>query len=160
MKITHASFQKIEKVEAHKSYENDYQRGCLFFASEGNTYNLANECNFQYNIEVENILDITRLNYEHDFTECKIMRDVFQKLREELGIDCDDEEISEILDETNSIYEYETTVRDFNAGWIVQQYQGILAHRLGYDCAESFDEQGAVYIAYCVGRELQEIAVK
>lgn len=156
MIITHASQSKINEIDSSYS---EAQLGCLFFASEGNEYNLAAECNFQYNLDVENILEMRRLNYQHDFSECEIMRDVFDDVRCALGLDCDDEEISEILDDTNSVFDYETSIDSGVASWLVQQFQGILAHKLGYDCAESNDERGVVYIAFCVDRKLEEIAL-
>ena len=160
MIITHASATKIETVKSYRSYENDVYRGCLFFGSEDNDYNLACDVKFKYNLEVneDKVIRVSRFFYEHSHEE-SIVAEVLNDLRDELGLECDDEEMSEIIDETNDIYEYVTTVDSGNASWLVQQYQGILAHKLGYDCAVAFDEQGVVYIAYCVGRELEEVAL-
>lgn len=65
-----------------------------------------------------------------------------------------DDELSELLDNTLSISDYETELdKDFGMDqWVLQQFQGIMAHKLGYDCAQSEDEQDVVYIAYCVDR--------
>lgn len=157
MIITHASATKIETVKEYRSYENDVHRGCLFFGDEGNDYNLACDVNFKYNLEVneDKVIRVSQFFYAHSHEDSAVTA-VLDDLRDELGLECDDEEMSEILDETNSIFDYETSVSSDIASWLVQQYQGILAHKLGYDCAESEDEQGVVYIAYCVEREMIE----
>lgn len=54
MLITHASFNKITEVT--KDMDVSFLKGCLCFGHEGNEYNLS-ACNYQYNIEVENIID-------------------------------------------------------------------------------------------------------
>ncbi len=162
MVITHASQDKITKV-INEDFLCDCRMGCLFFGGEGNTYNLAAECNYQYNIDVENVLEMRRLNYKHNFEECEIMKDVFADMRITFDFtdDATDEELSELLDETLSIDDFENVfVRREEWGmdqWVLQQFQGIIAHKLGYDCAEAEDEQGTVYIAYCVDRKLTEI---
>lgn len=160
MIITHASATKIKEVKAYRPYECDVYRGCLFFGGEDNDYNLACDVNFKYNLEVDEdkVIRVSRFFYEHSHEE-SVVAEVLNDLRDELGLVCDDEEMSEIIDETNDIFDYETRVDGDIASWLVQQYQGILAHKLGYDCAVAFDEQGVVFIAYCVGRDLDEVAV-
>lgn len=162
MIITHASAEKIEKVESYDVY-CDCRMGCLFFAEEGNTYNLEGECNFQYNLEVKNVLRMRSLNFKHNYEDCQIMLSVFDDMRDKFGFidDVSDDELSELLDDTLSISDYETELdKDFGMDqWVLQQFQGIIAHKLGYDCAQSEDEQGVVYIAYCVDRELEEVVV-
>lgn len=155
MIITHASDRKITKIS---SSMGDALRGCLFFAAEGNTYNLTGECNFQYNLDVseDKIIEARRFFFEHDFND-EIILDVLNALRNELNLDCDDETMSTIIDESSDIGDYVSSDDLAVSSWLVQQYQGILAHKLGYDCVESFDEQGTVYIAYCVNRKLEEI---
>ncbi len=158
MIITHASQEKIEIVTS--THDCNAYRGCLFFAAEGNTYNMISECNFQYNLDVENIIEVSQIFYRHSHDE-DIIAQVLNEMRDELalGDDVSLEELADILDETTDCLK----LFDFEAEdaceqpWIIQQYQGILAHKLGYDCAESKDEQGAVYIAYCVDRKLQEL---
>jgi hypothetical protein len=152
MIITHASHEKIESVESNPALSLCL-KGCLCFADEGNTYNLVNECNYQYNLEVDedNIIDVSRFWYEHEESE-PAAQDVFEMMRDDIfgWDDCTDEELAELLDGSADIH-------DADASWAVQQYQGILAHKLGYDCAKDFDEQGVVYVAYCVDRDLQEV---
>jgi len=149
MIITHASKERILEV---KSWDpmSDAVKGCLFFGSDGNEYNLAGSVGYQYNLEVDRILDVTRIWYEHEEAE---LEDILAAMTEELGID--EEQAASLLEESEQPC-------DLGLGseqaWIVQQYQGLAAHALGYDCAESTDEQGAVYIAYCVGRTLVEVA--
>lgn len=155
MIITHASKERITNVKSYDSYSS-VVKGCLFFGGENNDYNLAGECNYQYNLDVENILVMSKLNYDFDYSENEIIQSVFESFRNELDLDLDDEEISEIFDETNMIADSENSNED-ECEWILQQYQGILAHKLGFDCAQAFDEQGTVYIAYCADRELTEI---
>ena len=155
--ITHASKERITNVKTYDSYSS-VVKGCLFFGGENNDYNLAGECNYQYNLNVENILVMSKLNYDFDCSENEIIQSVFESFRSELDLDLDDEEISEIFDETNMIADYENSNED-ECEWILQQYQGILAHKLGFDCAQAVDEQGTVYIAYCVDRELTEIVL-
>ncbi|WP_419207987.1 hypothetical protein ACN08S_08825 (plasmid) [Photobacterium leiognathi subsp. mandapamensis] len=128
--------------------------GCLFFAEEGNTYNLAGECNYQYNLEVENVLRMRSLNYKHNYTECSVMQSVFADMRDKFGFidEVSDDELSELLDDTLSISDYETELLDKDFGmdqWVLQQFQGIIAHKLGYDCAQSEDEQG-LFISHIV----------
>ncbi|EUD05550.1 hypothetical protein [Providencia alcalifaciens] len=83
-------------------------------------------------------------------------------MRKDLGLlDVDDDVIAQLLDESISVWDndfnYSHSYDDGEASWAIQQYQGILAHKLGYDCARLTDEQGTVYIAYCVGRPLLEV---
>lgn len=155
MIITHASAEKIEKVETYSVFNNCH-KGCLFFAGEGNDYNLAGYVEFQYNLDVneDNIIEVRRFWYEHEETEPAV-QEVFEMMRDDVfGWDeHSDEQLMELLDATTE------AGSDAEADWAVQQYQGILAHKLGYDCAKAVDEQGAVWIAYCVGREMQEIAL-
>ena len=156
MIITHASCIKIEKIE--QDHFCDFYHGCLFFADEGNTYNMAGRVEFQYDLEVESILDVSCIQYEFNCEENKIILEVVNELRDLLNLELSDEEMLDVLDCTvPNVGEYTGNCQD---GWHVQQYQGILAHRLGYDCAESTDEHGAVYIAYCVGREKDLIEKK
>lgn len=154
MIITHASATKIETVESNYTYSNCL-KGCLFFAGEGNEYNLAGEAAFQYNLNVDEdkIIKVSRFWYEHEESE-QAVQDVFEMMRDDVfgWYEYSDEQLAELLDATE-------TEADGEADWAVQQYQGILAHKLGYDCAVAFDEQGVVYIAYCVGRELQGVAL-
>lgn len=159
MIITHASQDKITKIESYDVY-CEARMGCLFFGSEDNTYNLAGECNYQYSLNVENVLRMGSLNYKHNYEECAVMQSVFEDMRIKLGLDdVSDDELSELLDDTLDISDYETSLDDTAiASWVLQQFQGIIAHKLGYDCAESEDEQGTVYIAYCAGRERELIA--
>lgn len=152
MIITHASHEKIKKVSSQLDCP---LRGCLFFGYEGNTYNLT-QCNFQYDLEIneDNIIRATRFFYEHLEDEPEVL-DVLEIMRSEVFAPFDDmsnEQLCELLDETENTNELEA-----EAAWLVRQYQGILAHKLGYDACESFDEQGVVFIAYCVGRELKEV---
>lgn len=144
MRIQHNSPERIEKVESYKSF---CLRGCLFFAEEGHDYSLnPGNDNFAYIIDVENILDISRIWWEHEVSEVS-------ELVDEMCVDLDiDEEMACAL-----IEESEHIMDDGEKAWLVQQYQGLIAHKLGYDCAESEDEQGSVYIAYCVDREMEEI---
>ncbi|WP_272539684.1 hypothetical protein [Providencia sp. PROV197] len=159
MIITHASFNKITEVT--KDMDVPFLKGCLCFGNEGNEYNLS-ACNYQYNIEVDNIIDTKSFFYRHDVDE-KAVQEVFQQVRKDLGLlDVDDDVIAQLLDESISVWDNDFNYShsyddDGEASWAIQQYQGILAHKLGYDCARSTDEQGTVYIAYCVGRPLLEV---
>lgn len=154
MIITHASATKIEKVENDYMYSNCL-KGCLFFAGEGNNYNLAGDVAFQYNLNIDenNIIEVSRFWYEHEESD-QAVQDVFEMMRDDVFCwdEHSNEQLAELLDGTE-------TDGNAEADWAVQQYQGILAHKLGYDCAESFDEQGVVYIAYCVERKLEEVAI-
>lgn len=145
MIITHASQDEIIQINKH-SYTTP-QRGCLFFADEGNTYNLAGECNHQYNLDVNETIEARRFFYEHDADDKRVLSVLDMMRLESEFCDMSNEQLCELLDETEFSDEA-------CAGWLVQQYQGILADALGYDCAESFDEQGVVYIAYCVDKNL------
>ena len=51
MIITHASHKKIKKVVA--DHDCEFYKDCLFFADQGNTYNLTGRCEFQYNLTVD-----------------------------------------------------------------------------------------------------------
>ncbi|MEX9782224.1 hypothetical protein AB7315_21585 [Providencia manganoxydans] len=157
MIITHASAERITEVKARSPYAL-FLKGCLFFAAEGNEYNLAGECNYQYNLEVNNIIDVESFFSHHDIAE-QAVQQVIELVRDDLEIEASDEEIAELLSNESSIRDFEFNGYDDEgeADWAIQQYQGILAHKLGYDCAKSSDEQGVVYIAYCVGREMQEV---
>ncbi len=157
MIITHASSERITEVKDFVDYGLPY-RGCLFFGEEDNSYNLT-ECNFKYNLEVENVIRTKRFFYEHDTSESAV-REVFDMMRNGISAlsDAEDSVLADLLDETTSIYDDMEFDGDCAyIDWSIQQFQGILAHKLGYDCAESFDEQGTVYIAYCVNRKLQEV---
>ena len=157
--ITHASKEPITSVKSYDWYSN-VVKGCLFFAGENNTYNLAGECNYQYNLEVDTdkILDMHKLNYRYDYSDNEIIQSVFDDIRLELDLDISDEDLADLFDQSQEIQDFETNDQD-NEDWILQQYQGILAHKLGYDCAAAYDEQGVVFIAYCVDRELTEIVL-
>ncbi len=156
MIITHASQEKIESVTS--THDCNVYKGCLFFAAEGSTYNMISECNYQYNLDVENIIEVSQIFYRHSHDE-DIIAQVLNKMRDDLLLDDDMslEELADILDETTDCFKLFGGEEAGEKSWIIQQYQGILAHKLGYDCAESEDEQGTVYIAYCVDRELQEL---
>lgn len=138
MIITHASADKIETIETNKF---GLRKGCLFFAGEGNTYNLAGECNFQLNIEVDedNIIESRRFFYDHEASEVSEILELMS-----IELDVDDQEACDLLDETeNGVGRF-----DSEQLWIIQQYQGLVAHKLGYDACESFDEQGQVFIKF------------
>ena len=156
MIITHASAEKIEKLVA--SY--CLQKGCLFFAAEGNEYNLAGHCEYQYNLEInpDNTIEVEKLFFQHD-SDCKIVQSVMRNMMISLDLDEDDLELAEaLLEESASIFDYADEIEEVaEAAWMVQQYQGILAHKLGYDAAEIFDEQGAAYVVYCVDKKLDEV---
>lgn len=150
MIITHASSEKIEKITVKHNF-CDFYHGCLFFAQEGNAYNMANNVEYQYDLDVKKVFDVSRLQYEFNCEENETILEVVNELRNLLNLELSNEEMLDILDgSVDNVGEY---TDDYQDDWHVQQYQGILAHRLGYDCAESSDEQGTVYIAYCVGRE-------
>ena len=154
MNITHASIERITEVTESNAYSIVY-KGCLFFAEEGNTYCLGEDAaNYHYSIEVENVIETSSFFYKHDYAE-EAVQEVFEMMRNDcFGWDeMTDEELSELLDETK-------TELDAEADWAVQQYQGILAHKLGYDAAESEDEQGTVWIAYCVNRDMKETKIQ
>ncbi len=159
MIITHASYQQITEVSDDRG---DYHRGCLFFAAKGNTYNLANNCVYQYdlNIDKERVLSVNVL-FSRYSKKNEIVFDVAESLASDLGLEWEDKEV---VNQAIDLLSEEKSVEDFGLRgemqWLVQQYQGILADELGYDCFESTDEQGAVYIAYCVDRKLTEIKVK
>jgi len=145
MRVTHASATRIENV-THTVGDSPL-RGCLFFGEEDNTYNLAGDCACQYSIDIENVLEVRRLAYQYEPSD---VADFLERMRDESEFfDATDEELFDLLAE-------ETQADDAGASWLVQQYQGLLADNLGFDAAESVDEQGVVYIAYCVGRKLQE----
>lgn len=151
MIITHASSQKIESVKP----AFHHLLGCLHFAGEGNTYNMAGDCAYQYNIEVDNVVRATRFWYEID-EECEKAVAVIEALS--AAIDVDAEQAYQLLEESLFTHEMpEFELDNGEAGWVVQQYQGILANEFGFDCCESFDEQGTLYIAYCVDREMEEV---
>ena len=139
MRIQHNSAEKIETVK--NSYDGDYLRGCLFFGNEGHTYG---KTQYSYVIEVQSVLSIKQIWNDHNPSE---VSDLLDDLCSELEIDFDT--ACDLIDETESL-------RD-ERSWLVQQYQGIIANFLGYDCAKSFDEQGTVYIAYCVNKKMEEI---
>jgi len=154
MIITHASAEKIEKVVV--SYGT--QKGCLFFAAEGNTYNLAGACKYQYSLDVNNTIETHRFFYEHESND-SVVRSVMREMMIELNLDERDFDLAEsLLDDSANIFDYFSEEEAGEANWMIQQYQGILADRLGYDAAEAEDEQGTVYIAYCVDRDMQELA--
>ncbi|MEQ4674011.1 hypothetical protein ABN063_05550 [Providencia vermicola] len=157
MIITHASSERIAEVKARNPYAM-FLKGYLFFASEGNEYNLAGKCNYQYNLEVNNIINVESFFSRHDISEDAVL-EIIELVREDLELDLDNDEIAALLDNSESIRDFEFGGYDDagEADWAIQQYQGILAHKLGYDCAQSSDEQGTVYIAYCVGREMKEV---
>jgi len=142
MRIQHNSPHKIKEVE---DYHNEWLRGCLCFSGEGHEYSLS-VCDdeYAYIIEVEKVLDMNRTWYEHELTE---VSDLIEELSEELELDS--EEVCDLLDNSEHLCD--------ERGWLVQQYQGKVAHDLGYDCAKSEDEQGVVYIAYCVDRKMKEV---
>jgi len=159
MIITHASAEKIERV-TNRSIYSTTQLGCLFFADEGNTYNLANNCRYQYNLDIDenNILELHRVQYEHSH-EDEVVAAILEQFAAAVDLDTDElglETIFNILDESEDIYDY-AEQDDGEKSWIMQQFQGILAHKLGYDACESEDEQGCVYIVYCVDKQLDEV---
>jgi hypothetical protein len=145
MRIQHNSPEKIKKVERNYS---SCLLGCLCFASEGHEYSLnGSKDEYSYIIDVENILEINRIWFQHEVEEVK---DLIEEMCDDLGLE--EQEACDLIDETEHIMD------DAEGSWTVQQYQGKIAHALSYDCAESEDEQGVVYIAYCVDREMEEIA--
>lgn len=169
MIITHASNKKIEQVN-DVYFGTPFLKGCLCFGAEGNEYNLAGDCKYQYNIEVESIIPVKSFFFRHSYDEPAV-QEVFKLIREDLELEShiSDETIANLLDDSEFIHirnfqsddDYSPIPHrysdDGEACWAIQQYQGILAHKLGYDCARSTDEQGTVYIAYCVGRPLLEV---
>lgn len=156
MVITHASAVKITEVTSKNPYA-PFLKGCLCFGIEGNEYNLAGQCNYQYNLVVGNVIEIESIFYRHHVSEDAVTT-VIQMVREDLELNLDNDEIAALLDNSQSVRNYDHSYSDDGeADWAIQQYQGILAHKLGYDCAKSTDEQGTVYIAYCVGRPLLEV---
>lgn len=138
MIITHSSFEEINEIEVN---ELGLRKGCLFFGHEGNEYNLMGECNFQLNVEVDedNVIEVRRFFFDHAASE---VEDVLENMMLELDIDkstaCD------LLDGTNGGIDS----LDSDGMWIVQQYQGLAAHKLGYDACCDQDEQGEVFIKF------------
>ncbi len=104
MIITHASQEKIEIVTS--THDCNAYRGCLFFAAEGNMYNMISECNFQYNLDVENIIEVSQIFYRHSHDEDIIVQ-VLNEMRDDLLLDDDVslEELADILDETTDCLE-------------------------------------------------------
>lgn len=140
MIITHASADKIETIETDSF---GVRQGCLFFGGEDNSYNLLGECNYKYNLNVDSVIETSRFFFDHEASEIQSVLDDMM-----IELDVTEEEACELLDET-------TQADDAEASWAVQQYQGRAADALGYDAAESFDEQGVVYIAYCANKKLK-----
>lgn len=152
MIITHASAIKIDKVE---NYFGPL-RGCLCFGDEGNTYNLAGECNYQYSLKIDedNILRITSLFFHHEVSE---FSELFENLADELGLDVESDSalLEELLDDTTFAHDHADRFENCgDAAWLVQQYQGLIAAHLGYEAALASDEQGDVYIVDCRSRKL------
>lgn len=144
MRIKHNSPEKIEKVEEYKSY---CLRGCLFFADEDHDYSLnAGDDKYAYFIDVENTLAVDSVWFDHT---PEVAAELISEMCEDL--DVDQEAACDLIDNSEHIMD------DAEKAWLVQQYQGKLAHVLGYDCAVSDDEQGTVYIAYCVNRDMEEV---
>ena len=142
--IQHNSPEKIVTVDSYKSY---CLRGCLCFALEGHDYSLnAGVDKYAYTIVVDedNMLNTNSIWYNHDYSE---LQNLLSEMCEDL--DVSQEKACNLLDESEYLIGED--------GWLVQQFQGIAAHKLGYDCAVSDDEQGIVYIAYCVDRNMTEI---
>ena len=164
--ITHASHEKI--IEVTPSHDCEYYLGCLFFAPEGNTYNLTNRCEYQYNLKISEdaILRTKGIFFKYTGNEEPILS-VISDLCNHFYLDPENEVhvqlCKDLLDESESPYTVDiksygdSPYDEGGSDWIIQQHQGILAHLLGYDCAESYDEQGTVYIAYCVDREMEEV---
>ena len=156
MKIQHNSIERIGKVER---YFGDDLLGCLCFAEEDHDYNLGTDYNYSYLIDVEedNILDMTRVWMLHDSDNLSSgVEDIIEEMMEDLG--CERDRVLNFLNGSDVDYAVGTEdYSGFSAGWYVQQSMGLLAHALGYDAAEDHDEQGVVYVVYCVDREMKEV---
>jgi len=155
MIIQHNSMAKIEKVE---TLFGEDLLGCLCFGDEGHDYNLAQEVNYRYilDIDEDNIIDMRRLWYKHDSDNLpKDAEDIIQSMIDDLNVDR--ERILDLLDASDTDAENGTTYSGFSAGWYVQQSMGLMADALGYDAAVDSDEQGIVWVVYCVGKDLKEI---
>lgn len=154
MIIQHNSATKIEKV---KSYFSDDLLGCLCFGAEGHQYNLAGNVKYSYTIEIDegNILDISRVWNKHNSDSLPAEAEsVISDVQDAFGVDRD--RVLNFLDGSDTDTECGTDYSGMSASWYVQQSMGLLAHSLGYDAAEDRDEQGTVYVVYCVDRELTE----
>jgi len=155
MIIQHNSFDKIDKIER---FFGEDLLGCLCFGEEGHDYNLANQVNFKYVIDIddENVLEMSRVWFCHDSEELsRQAEEVIQDLMDVL--DTDRARALDFFDGSDTDCETNTNYSGFSAGWYVQQSMGLLAHALGYDAALDKDEQGDVFVVYCVERELQEV---
>jgi len=153
MIVQHNSIAKIEKVE---SFFGEDLLGCLCFGEEGHDYNLAGEVNYRYVIDIDSVLDMSRVWFHHDSDNVsRAVEDVIQDVVDSL--DCDRDRALDFLDGSDTDCENGTNYSGFSAGWYVQQSMGLLAHALGYDAAADDDEQGVVYVVYCVDRELQAV---
>ena len=155
MKIQHNSMTKIEKVE---SFFGEDLLGCLCFGEEGHDYNLAQKINYRYilDIDEDNSLDMERIWFCHDSDKLPAQaEDIIQEMMDDLN--CDRDRILDFLDASDTDCENGTIYSGFCAGWYIQQNMGLIAHALGYDAAVDEDEQGTVYVVYCIDKELQEV---
>jgi len=141
MKIIHTSPEKIENIN-NKGIFGD----CLFFSSEEYTMTQS-ETVYVYSLEIseEQICHVSDLYDE----------EIVAHIANVLSIS--HEEAENVLTGRNTAWDYGGDGED---DWWVQGKQGECAKKMGFESAESIDEQGTVYIVSMTGRECDLVLVR
>ena len=149
--IYHTSPSKIEKIKDRKGNFKD----SLFFSAD--EYSMSSGKTTTYAMDIDNMefLSPSQFFYDDDYEKLNdIVSDV------ENYADVDNEMAQGLLDGSEDPFEIiEDGEMAGDLSWFIQGKQGESAKILGYDGAESEDEQGTVYIVPMIGRESDLIEV-
>lgn len=134
MKAYHTSPSKIEKISKYGHFDD-----MIFFSLE--PYEMSASKTITYSMELDNILKVDQLFYDHDSEE---ISEIIEHVARVLNVD--DQEAADLLDESRQ-------ADNADDSWFIQTQQGHVARKLGYDAILTSDEQGSVLIAPMLGRE-------
>lgn len=144
--IFHTSPEAITNIDDFDRMFDD----CLFFSRR--VYVMTRVADYKvYSLEIadENIIEVGRFFYLDDCDKLSGLVDEIKEL-----CDCDSDDAEELLSERADIYDFIDDATDAaEASWKIQALQGKAAKLLGYEAAQSEDEQGTVYIVPMLGRE-------
>jgi len=142
VRVYHTSSEKIKNITKSGRFGD-----CLFFSSE--VYQMNNSAIYTYSIELKNAIEVSRFFYDDN---CDKLDSIVESIMN--IVECDKETAENLLDESVNIF---NIIDDCEIAseysWTIQGMQGEAARLLGYDSAESEDEQGTVYIVSMSGRE-------
>ena len=141
MTVYHTSPDKIEKIT-----KNGLFADCLFFSETPYSMSISNVHTYKINVKT---IKVSEFFYNDD---CEKLNNIVNDIM--TYFNTDKETAENLLDSTIESWELSDETED---NFYIQAKQGEAGKIIGYDGAESEDEQGTVYIIPMFERELDLI---